>query len=128
MTLPYTLHTVYGRTPCAVALTACVWDVQCTLIYINCALSFGNYSACGTFDLHGFCGTNICCVFNIKLQNMYMYVYMCMYVYMYMNIDTMCMHVHVHSPIIHCLGLNSILRILTSILHSSATRDPVAQW
>ena len=28
----------------------------------------------------------------------------------------------------HCLGLNSILRILTSILHSSATRDPVAQW
>ena len=27
----------------------------------------------------------------------------------------------------HCLGVNSILRILKSILHSSATRDPVAQ-
>ena len=28
----------------------------------------------------------------------------------------------------HYLGLNSILRILTSILHFSATRDLVAQW
>ena len=28
----------------------------------------------------------------------------------------------------HYLGLNSILRILTSILQSSATRDPVDQW
>ena len=27
-----------------------------------------------------------------------------------------------------CLSLNSILRILTSILHSPASRDPAARW
>ena len=30
--------------------------------------------------------------------------------------------------VLHVWDLNSFLRILTSILHSSATIDPVAQW
>ena len=44
--------------------------------------------------------TSIACTQSLK-PNIYMYIYL---------------YIHVH-----CLGLNSIL-------HSSATRDPVAQW